>query len=194
MRYRSFYIVRHGESEANARRYPAGMSDSRLTRKGHRQAQDKKDLVSWLHPYPTMIVASPLYRASRTARILNEALVLPIQYDRWLREQHYGTCQGSGKEKLRALHGPAWRDRAPGGETSGRFFRRVTGRIMYWLDRCGDKAVPMFVCHGGVIEAMARTAAGMDLRGAANCAVVRFDLAQRGGASCWNVTEITEEF
>ena len=191
MRYRSFYIVRHGESVANAGDYPAGQSDSRLTKRGRVQAQAKKDVAAWLHPRPDFIVASPLYRAARTAHILNEVLDLPVYYDRWLREQHYGSWQGRGKPGIRAKFGPSWRDAPPKGETFARFSRRAVNRVMNWSERSGS-SIPMFVCHGGVLEAVARAASGIDLRYADNCAIVWFEEMKRGGKSVWNVEEIRE--
>ena len=177
---------------ANGYDYPAGQSDSRLTKKGRAQAYEKKNIVAWLKPAPDFIVASPLYRAARTAHILNEVLNIPLYYDRWLREQHYGAWQGRGKTGIRAEFGPTWRDAPPKGEDWERFSRRAVNRVLHWSERSGSNDVPMFVCHGGVLEAVARMATGIDLRHADNCSMVWFEEIKRGGKSVWNVEQICE--
>jgi broad specificity phosphatase PhoE len=70
-----FYIIRHGQSEANARKIVQGRRDFPLDDSGRLQAAA---LGSWLAPTGIeTILSSPLKRASETAAILALALGLP---------------------------------------------------------------------------------------------------------------------
>jgi len=185
---RPFYLVRHGESVANSRSYPAGQLDSRLTKLGRMQAQEAAELMTALSPLPEHLVISPLYRSHETGRIINHALSLPASCDRFIKEQHYGIHQGRNKTQLVKIN-PEWQTAPQGGETFGQFEGRVARRIGWWLQR--DPRLPAFICHGGVFQAMTRYLTGTRVRNIANCAVYFFEPAKtrQGGWAIWRVDE-----
>lgn len=91
-------LVRHGQSEANARGVMCGRSDPPLTDAGRRQA---RALAAAL-PRPTRLVTSPLARARETAAFLGA----DVECDpRWT-EMDYGDLDG---QPMTALDGDAWR-------------------------------------------------------------------------------------
>jgi len=85
-----FYMIRHGETEANAARLMAGSLDSPLTPKGRQQAKDTQIIIENLEIKPRAIVHSQLSRARNTAKILNTNLNLPMHEDADLAEWHAG--------------------------------------------------------------------------------------------------------
>jgi len=112
------YFVRHGESEANAKRLFAGRWDVPLTETGRSQANQAGKEAKSLDI--DLIVSSPLKRASQTAEIIASEIGYPkdkIVYSDLFMERDYGSMQGQpwdganvinfdtvlGAEKERAL-------------------------------------------------------------------------------------------
>lgn len=83
---KSFYLVRHGESEHNHRGIIAGGKiDSPLSKKGITQALGLKDKI--LSIGIEHVVSSPLLRARKTAELAWEG---PLNIDENLREFELG--------------------------------------------------------------------------------------------------------
>lgn len=59
------WLIRHGESEANAGLPTAEPENIKLTQKGHQQAQQ---IASFVTEQPSLIVTSPFYRTKQTAQ------------------------------------------------------------------------------------------------------------------------------
>ena len=66
-----FYMIRHGQTEANAAQIMAGSIDSPLTALGRQQAKNVHDILENLEIKPKTIIHSHLSRAKETAEILN---------------------------------------------------------------------------------------------------------------------------
>ena len=121
-------LVRHGQSEANARGLMCGRTDHPLTATGRRQAER---LALGL-PRPTRLVSSPLDRARGTAEIIGRAAGLgpgDIETDaRWI-EMDYGDLDGHPQCALDGDGWATWRDdphHVPaGGESVAEVGRRV---------------------------------------------------------------------
>ncbi|MBI3419445.1 MAG: histidine phosphatase family protein [Proteobacteria bacterium] len=108
------YLLRHGESEFNARfeqtgRDP-GISDAPLTARGHDQAKGaathfinlKRNPPGTQKP-PRRLLCSPYTRALQTARPIAEALNLPLKVLPLLGERRLYSCDiGSGAKDLKA--------------------------------------------------------------------------------------------
>lgn len=60
---RHFYMIRHGETEANAAQIMAGSMDTPLTENGITQAKEAAKIVEALNIKPQAIVHSHLSRA-----------------------------------------------------------------------------------------------------------------------------------
>ena len=97
------YLVRHGQSEGNARRLFFGHTDYPLTALGReqaRQAADKLRAVSF-----SRCVASDLLRAWETAEICVGSRALRPEKCPALREQFMGTLEGCDWAQSRELYG-----------------------------------------------------------------------------------------
>lgn len=144
-----FYMIRHGQTEANAAEKMAGSLDSPLTALGRDQAKTARDVVATLSVKPVAIFHSHLSRARDTAHIINEVLGAPMFEDADLAEIHAGEWEGITYDACRHFLDD-WAQ-APGGETPDEFFERIK--------RGKSKALQMFnepiliVCHGGVMRA-----------------------------------------
>lgn len=88
-RERVLFLVRHGQTVANARGRLLGRSDPALTDLGRRQACGLAALL----PRPARLVSSPLLRARQTAAALAPAGVEVEVDERWV-ELDYGELEG----------------------------------------------------------------------------------------------------
>ena len=144
-----FYMIRHGETEANAARIMAGSLDSPLTDKGRQQAYIAQGIVMTLETKPAAIFHSDLSRARDTANIINETLNAPMFEDPDLAEIHAGDLEGATYEKCEALF-EGW-PRVLNGEEPDKFFERVKQGKSRAIERFNDPV--LIVCHGGVMRA-----------------------------------------
>jgi broad specificity phosphatase PhoE len=114
-------LVRHGQTDANARRLLLGRLDVELNELGRRQAAAMAAAL----PRPDRVISSPLRRATETAAAFGR----PVDVDdRWI-ELDYGDLDG---RPLSALDDDGWRawraDTAyapPGGESLAALGLRV---------------------------------------------------------------------
>ena len=144
-----FYMIRHGQTEANAKKLMAGSIDSPLTELGRRQAYEVQCVIKALDTKPTAIAHSHLSRARDTALIINEALNLPVYEDKDLSEIHAGDLEGAPYEQCKDLF-QSW-PTVPGGESPNEFFNRVKQAKSRLIKRFTDPV--LIVCHGGVMRA-----------------------------------------
>jgi len=145
----TFYLVRHGESEANAARRFAGQSDSPLTARGRRQAKTvAKELAKVKFD---KVVSSDLSRTRDTAEIIARAQGVPVEIVPELREIDVGDRTGQTFDEVAGL--PEWKDDGfvawPGGET----LDQVLARTLAAIDRLAGEnpgRTILVVGHGGV--------------------------------------------
>jgi broad specificity phosphatase PhoE len=163
-----FYMIRHGETEANAAQIMAGSLDSPLTHTGRAQARAVQDVVTRLTVKPSLIVHSNLSRARETASIINEVLDLPMVEDPDVAEIHAGDLEGVGWEHCH--HFDDWRD-MPNGERFQDFFERVRRAKNRHLG--SSKGPVLIVSHGGVFRALAKMY-GIEMWGVNNCHLHEF--------------------
>ncbi len=118
-------LVRHGESDANARGLLLGRTDAQLTEAGREQAAAARSLLTG----PVAEVrSSPLSRARDTAQLL--ALGLPVTVDgRWV-EVDYGEFECQPLHGIPAEVWVQWRSdrdfRPEGGETLAEVDTRIS--------------------------------------------------------------------
>jgi probable phosphoglycerate mutase len=149
---RAFYLIRHGQSEANAARVAAGGSfDSPLNEVGREQARALAGVIAQLPVKPDVIYHSGMKRARETAEIINTALKLDIHERRDLREHEIGEWEGVTWDivapKFETHENP------PGGETHAQFAQRIQSVITEILER-EEGRLPMMVAHGGLFHAL----------------------------------------
>jgi probable phosphoglycerate mutase len=150
----TFYIVRHGESQANAGSRFSGRLDSPLTERGRAQSvalADALDDVAF-----DRIVATPLSRSLDTALVIARRRKMPVDVVPDLIEIDVGDRTGKTFDEVRGL--PNWRDDGfvawPGGET----LEQVVERALHALRRL-HRETPggriLVVGHGGVTRILA---------------------------------------
>lgn len=152
---RLLYLVRHGETQSNARGVLQGALDSPLTRRGRQQALDVAAALRARNVLPALMLASPQGRAQTTLEIIRDALPalkgVPARIEPCLAEMNYGTCQGV---PLASLPFDPWtpKDGAArfGGETGREVQLRALGGLLGVMDKASGNVLA--VSHGTVMS------------------------------------------
>jgi 2,3-bisphosphoglycerate-dependent phosphoglycerate mutase len=95
-------LLRHGESEWNAKNLFTGWVDVDLNSKGEAEAQRGGELLKENGLLPDVVHTSVLRRAIRTAEISLHAVDrhwIPVRRSWRLNERHYGALQGKDKKQ-----------------------------------------------------------------------------------------------
>ncbi len=95
-------LLRHGESEWNAKNLFTGWVDVDLTEKGRREAVRGGELLREAGITPDIVHTSLLTRAINTSHLALEAagrLWIPVRRNWRLNERHYGALQGKNKKQ-----------------------------------------------------------------------------------------------
>jgi 2,3-bisphosphoglycerate-dependent phosphoglycerate mutase len=101
-------LLRHGESEWNAKNLFTGWVDVGLTEKGATEAARGGELLREAELLPDVVHTSVLRRAIRTAELTLDAADrswLPVRRSWRLNERHYGALQGKDKAAIREEYG-----------------------------------------------------------------------------------------
>lgn len=165
---RSFYFVRHGETDWNKESRLQGWTDIPLNPTGRSQAEKAAATISNLPV--DLLVASPLIRAHQTAEILNAAWKKPVIIDPRLKERNFGMLEGMTvndaedwkkkvlKDNSRPIeeNGYPLPDKA---ETYEAFKQRITSAIIEHLQNAENENV-MFIAHGGIYRVLGRLLIG----------------------------------
>ncbi|WP_106506164.1 phosphoglyceromutase [Brachybacterium timonense] len=109
-------LLRHGESEWNAKNLFTGWVDVPLSEKGFQEAAAGGELMKSAGVTPDVVHTSLLRRAIMTANLALDAADrhwIPVRRDWRLNERHYGALQGLNKSEIREKYGEeqfmAWR-------------------------------------------------------------------------------------
>lgn len=160
------YIIRHGETDANASLTWQGQLDTELNAVGHRQAAAVARRLSAVQF--RAVYTSDLKRALVTAEAIAGSHGLPVQLAPGLRELHIGRWQGlrydAARDQDPELYAQLMADpintRRPGGESWADLLSRVAAAF-------GDIAAAhagetiCIVGHGGTIRALLADALGL---------------------------------
>ncbi len=95
-------LLRHGESEWNAKNLFTGWVDVDLTDKGRDEARRGGELLLEAGLLPDVVHTSLLTRAIRTSQLALEAadrMWIPVRRSWRLNERHYGALQGKNKKQ-----------------------------------------------------------------------------------------------
>lgn len=155
----TLYLIRHGETDWNARRLLQGRRDIPLNARGRSQAIASGVCLNWLVPAAAELdfIASPLGRTRETMQIVRQQLGLPaeaFQTDDRLMEIDFGEWEGLGWEDIAQRDSQRYQARqadplnytAPGGENYPMVFERV-GALLATLKRD-----TLLVAHAGVLR------------------------------------------
>lgn len=194
---RSFYYLRHGETDENARMVLQGHLDTILNDKGRQQARYAAAILK--HQPIDRIAASSLKRAVETADIVNAVLQKPISYHDGLRENSFGQFEGLNGAQIAQwkidnnyTDGPIEPETGfavtPGGETFHEMRLRVLTTMRDILDQYPDDNI-LFVSHGRVFGMLHLECLGVDRRSrnAQPCLFGR-------GTDTWLFTCLIDEF
>jgi phosphoserine phosphatase len=145
----TLYLVRHGESEANAKGIFAGQTDSPLTQRGRAQAEAVALALG--HVPLDRIVSSDLSRTRDTAAVIARDRGLTVEPLRELREIDLGSAVGKSWDESRGIPGydPERFTQWPGGES----LDQVVARALPVVDRLVRESAGKQICvvgHGGV--------------------------------------------
>src|SRR5437763_9747192 len=101
-------LLRHGESEWNAKNLFTGWVDVDLSAKGRDEASRGGDLLRDVDLLPDVVHTSVLRRAITTANLALDACDrhwVPVKRHWRLNERHYGDLQGKDKAQVRERYG-----------------------------------------------------------------------------------------
>jgi 2,3-bisphosphoglycerate-dependent phosphoglycerate mutase len=158
-------LVRHGESEWNAKGVWTGWTDIPLTEKGREEAKKAASLLSDIHFDYTY--TSKLVRASETLELMKKELHLSVATiaNFALNERDYGQFTGKNKWEIKKEIGDeafqslrrGWNSEVKGGETLKVVYDRV---VPYFL----SEVLPLLkkgknvlvVAHGNSIRALVK--------------------------------------
>lgn len=93
-----FYFLRHGQTDWNLKKMIQGHTDIPLNNVGIKQAQKAQNILANCHI--TQIITSPLQRAHKTAKIINEHFKVPLHTHDGLKERFLGKLEGTVKTEL----------------------------------------------------------------------------------------------
>jgi probable phosphoglycerate mutase len=178
-------LVRHGESSGNRDRiYATSPHDLPLTELGYRQAREAARRIGQLFR-PELVVTSAYLRAHETARIIADALGLPLEVEPNLHEREIGAHRGRPYDSF--LTEPDYDPQRPWAwkPQDGESYEEVQARAAPILDRLAA-AHPardvVVVSHGGVMTTLWAYAAGTweDAYMPPNCGMVLIEYGPRG--------------
>jgi len=152
MAYRTWYLVRHGETEWNAESRMQGQLDSRLTPRGRDHALGSGRLLARLGVDAAF--ASPLGRVRETVDIMSATLPLHVEFDDRLKEWSAGDWSGALHADIPVRWPTEWAawdadrysTRSPGGESFG----DVAARAQAFVDDTATVPGPRIavIAHG----------------------------------------------
>jgi len=151
---RRIIVLRHGQTDDNAKGVWQGQVDSDLSVLGHEQARAAAGALAAYKP--SVVVASDLKRAAETGDEVAQACGIPISYDARWREIHVGQWAGMTgeqvsnefpEERLRHLRGEDF-VRGVDGESLSDVAQRVRGALDDLLDGLPAGQTAVVATHG----------------------------------------------
>ena len=135
-------LVRHGQSEWNAKNLFTGWKDPKLTDLGIREAIKAGELLDIRNLKFDLMFTSDLFRAQETGRLILEQINqkdIEIIQDQSLNERNYGDLAGLNKDEAREKWGEEqvhiWRRSfdvpPPGGES----LKNTAARVLPYFER-----------------------------------------------------------
>ncbi len=135
-------LVRHGQSEWNAKNLFTGWKDPKLTDLGNQEAIKAGDLLETRNLKFDLMFTSDLFRAQETGRLILEQMNqtdIQVIQDQSLNERNYGDLAGLNKDEAREKWGEEqvhiWRRSfdvpPPGGES----LKNTAERVLPYFER-----------------------------------------------------------
>jgi probable phosphoglycerate mutase len=176
----SFYFIRHGETDGNARRI-FQHAEIPLNARGLVQAEAASAALAGARL--ERIFASTMTRAWVTAEWIARPHGLTPIPEAGLRERWFGDLVGTPS------HDHDWRDDPPAGETLAQFVSRTQAGVSRSLAEAGQTRTAL-VGHGGVLYVLAPSLGlGITTELLANATPLLFE---RCGGEAWQVTRVAD--
>lgn len=183
----SVFILRHGQSEGNARNTYQGRLDFPLSAQGEKQARAAGE---WLSQFkPEIMLASPMQRARRSAEIVGEAAgISAIEFADMLIELDTGIFSGVDPDTAARKYPEIWNeflarswDAVPGAESSSMLYARA---LCIWqkILELGKQGTSRIVCmtHGGLVQWLLKSTMGvhswLPLLPMSNCGISEYEI------------------
>jgi len=196
-------LLRHGQTDDNARGVLQGHTPTRLNALGRRQAEALAARLASYSPPVEALVSSDLPRAAETAEVIARALNLPVETTEVWRERAFGPFEGRaiGEAYL-------WREATgswdlPGAEPTEAFRARIRSALLDVVERFQGRKAVAVVSHGAAINTVLRLLAEgdvplgegempPDLSPIDNCAIVDLRVERSDGTVVWRVTRLND--
>ena len=162
MPQRSFLCLRHGITDWNTQGLFQGLTDNLLNDDGIAQAHSAARRLQGIDI--RHIVSSPLVRALKTAAIVGSATETAVALDADIIECDFGSLEGQSISEAMERHGiTAMEDLVSILPADGEPWSAVSERslrcVRQWQTRHPEGDI-LFVCHDGVMQAMAEVLCG----------------------------------
>jgi len=158
----TIFLVRHGESDSNAKKYFGGWLNDPLTPLGKMQARMLRKRLA--KEGIARAFCSDLLRARQTLAALR--LGCPAEFSPALREKSYGNLEGvnwgEDEERFERHHTDAYA-RAPGGENAVEVQKRAVGFFNSRIAAAPEEKV-LVVSHHGPLVLLACHLLGMPIK------------------------------
>ena len=177
-------LVRHGQSEWNAKNLFTGWKDPKLTDLGIQEAIKAGDLLETRNLKFDLMFTSDLFRAQETGRLILEQMNqtdIQVMKDQSLNERNYGDLAGLNKDEAREKWGEEqvhiWRRSfdvpPPGGESLKNTAERV---LPYFENKIMPKVKEglniLIAAHGNSLRALV-----MELEKISSEEIVKLEIA-----------------
>ena len=185
---KSFYIIRHGESEANLKGLTAGISNVLLTENGRQQARLTSMLIKQLNLANPVIYSSPLKRVQQTAEIISRNKVPRVTIVH-LQERNFGVSEGEKWSITLEKHMKG--EHIEGSERMDEFIERCHLAFDFILrDSLTNSTTPLVIGHAGNFDAFGRFYNSANMHPISNCAVYYFIPNTRSSAIPWEIYKV----
>jgi broad specificity phosphatase PhoE len=158
------FLVRHGETEHNAKGIFQGYTPVPLSARGRQQATLVAERLASIQP--RVLYSSDILRAQETATIISQRIRLSVQLRAGLREWHVGTWAGKPLEAyvahLQTLQAHPVTYVPEGGESQVQTQARMVAQMQ---ELAGQHRGETIICvsHGTAIDLLARHILGLDV-------------------------------
>ena len=178
---KSFYFVRHGETDHNRNYLCAGSQiDVPLNKTGRIQAKSLRKKINSLSI--NKVICSPLKRTVQTAVLSTSPHPLIIEHD--MRECDLGDFEGKPvPEFIQHIEANSSEIPFPNGESRNDLSKRVLAAVNKFLQAHGDNL--LFVSHGMVYWSLLEIT-GISFHHIPNAGIMQF----KPQKECWAVSEL----
>jgi 2,3-bisphosphoglycerate-dependent phosphoglycerate mutase len=157
MKSRNLILVRHGQSEWNAKNLFTGWKDPELTNQGVSEAKNAGKLILEQNIEFDVMYTSMLSRAQRTGDIILGILnhkEIPIIKNEALNERHYGSLAGLNKDDARKKWGEEqvhiWRRSFDIPPPDGESLKDTADRVLPYFE---TEIMPKVICGSSILIA-----------------------------------------